>query len=343
MLIPHVGGRFANVDDIDDAFSPLVEIWSTHGEFEWLFEDAVSRGHRVGIAAGSDDHTGRLGATRPGRRAFAVRGGLLCLRSGSLTRDDLWTAIRSRHAYGTTGERILLSVTAEGAMIGEDLTSGRVPRFDIEVHGTLPIEQVELRRGLGEVLAVHRSAEEIPGAIRVSWRGARNRGREREARWDGTLEIEGPMIEDAASFSFDRRSEGIDWLGDRRVKWRSTTAGDTDGVNLRLSDSRMGAIRIDTPLIETTIDLASLGSEPLVYPCGGLGLELTVERLHTPLGLDVVCSLTPPPTDAALTPYVTVVRQVDGSKAWSSPIWVSQPRKEERRIDRTDQHRDKEN
>jgi hypothetical protein len=210
-------------------------------------------------------------------------------------------------------------------MMGEDLTCDRIPRFDIEVHGTLPIEQVELRRGLGKVLAVHRSAEEIPGAIRVAWRGARNRGREREARWDGMLEIEGPVIKDAAAFSFDRPSEGIEWLSARRVTWRSTTAGDTDGVNLQLSDSRSGAIRIHTPFIEMTVDLVGLGSEPVAYPCGGLGLELTVERLRVPLGLDVVCSLIPPPTDAALTPYVIVVRQIDGSRAWSSPIWVRQP------------------
>lgn len=70
MLIPHVGGRPADLRRHDRALMPVLEILSTHGEFEWLFDDVIAAGARVGIVCGSDDHTGRPGATEPGRRAF---------------------------------------------------------------------------------------------------------------------------------------------------------------------------------------------------------------------------------------------------------------------------------
>ena len=321
MIIPHVGGRYANNNDIDKSFSPLVEIWSTHGEFEWIFEDAIARGLRVGITAGSDDHTGRLGATRPGRRAFAVKGGLICLSSPALTRDAIWDTIRARSSFATTGERILVSVDAGGIGPGGEVRAGEPLAFQVAAHGTLPIERIELRRGLNEVRAIAQSDSIIPGGIRVSWRGARNRGREREADWFGHLVAEGTTIKDAVPYSFDRRSEGIERHGNH-VAWRSTTAGDTDGVDLSLTDGHQGTLGIATPYVTTDVALATLGDGPLVFPAGGLGLELRVERLRAPLGLDVVATLTPLGPVVPGTPYVVVVFQVDGSKAWCSPVWA---------------------
>lgn len=321
MLIPHVGGRYADPATIDDTFSPLVEIWSTHGEFPWIFEDAIARGQRVGISCGSDDHTGRLGATWPGRRAFAVRGGLLCLTAPALSRADLWAAIKEQRTVGTTGERILLEVDVDGASIGDTVTHRPGLAFAVRAHGTRPIERITLQRGLGEIVASHKSANARAGTIRVSWQGARNRGRERAADWSGMLTVSGPQLVGAVPFAFDRRLEGIEQDG-QTVRWTSTTAGDTDGVTLTLDRLDAGTLTVLTPYVTATIDLADIAKAPGAYDAGGEGLRLTVEALPEPLGLDVECALAVPAQVDRLTPFCVTVHQVDGNKAWSSPIWV---------------------
>ena len=65
MLIPHIGGRYADIVGFHDPrLEPVVEIYSDWGRFEWLLEDALRQGYRVGFVANSDGHKGRPGATR---------------------------------------------------------------------------------------------------------------------------------------------------------------------------------------------------------------------------------------------------------------------------------------
>ena len=68
MLIPHIGGRYADIVGFHDpALEPVVEIYSDWGRFEWLLEDALTHGYKVGVVANSDGHKGRPGASHPGR------------------------------------------------------------------------------------------------------------------------------------------------------------------------------------------------------------------------------------------------------------------------------------
>src|SRR5690349_19545628 len=88
MLIPHIGGRYADIVGFHDReLEPLVEIYSDWGRFEWLLEDALRGGYKVGIVANSDGHKGRPGASHPGASQFGAYGGLTCVLSQALTRD----------------------------------------------------------------------------------------------------------------------------------------------------------------------------------------------------------------------------------------------------------------
>ena len=49
LIVPHVGGRYSDLRFHDPALEPLVEIYSSWGEFEWLLEQAFEQGCRVGI------------------------------------------------------------------------------------------------------------------------------------------------------------------------------------------------------------------------------------------------------------------------------------------------------
>jgi hypothetical protein len=323
LLIPHVGGRYANMAFHDPDLEPAVEILSTHGQFEWLYTDALAAGCRVGVTCGSDDHTGRPGASYPGGAGLGLKGGLLCLLATGLTREELWQALRSRSCYGTTGERIVLSVQCNGVGIGGEVVCGEAPRFEVRVNGTAPIEAIELRVGARVVDRFPRNArvERDRSRLRLLWRGARHRGRGRAARWDGYVEVSGTSIEDVSEVMFDMPREGVTAWNQKVVRWRSTTRGDCDGVVLTLKEPR-GRVEFHTEILSFGVDLSELTGCHEVYG-GGMDLRASVEWLPKEGGLDTEAVLLGEvPSDAEL-PYQVVVMQVDGSKAWASPIWVS--------------------
>ena len=86
VVFAHIGGRYADVKMSHDArIERGVEVHSDWGTFEWLVEDALERGYRIGIVANSDGHKGRHGASHPGASLFGAYGGLTCLLASELT------------------------------------------------------------------------------------------------------------------------------------------------------------------------------------------------------------------------------------------------------------------
>ena len=147
LLIPHVGGRHANlIEFFDDELIPLVEICSAWGVFEWLTDDALRRGARIGFAGGSDDHTARPGFASPPPHHFGIRGGLTAALASACTRESIWEALKARRTYATTGVRILLDVTANGHAVGSAFSTGGPVELSAHVVGTAPLWRVEVLR-----------------------------------------------------------------------------------------------------------------------------------------------------------------------------------------------------
>ena len=325
LIIPHVGGRYSDLRFHDPELEPLVEIYSSWGEFEWLLEQAFQQGCRVGISCGSDDHKGRPGASYPGSSTFGVRGGLMCVFASELTREAIWEALWKRQCYGTTGQRIGLQVeTDAGVPMGGEAVVSHPPTFRVQIAGTNEVERVELRR----VLRCVDSAPPISDTarsrneVRISWRGARNKGRKRAARWDGSLECQGTRIEEARGYAFDSPAEGIREVSENEVVWESVTTGDADGIVLTLNPPDLGVLRFVTNLSSFELALEDLSDAPVVYPAGGERLEVQVEREPLGLGRSVRVDLQDDELPDSPTPYHVMVLQRDGAKAWSSPIWV---------------------
>ena len=217
LVVPHVGGRRANLDWHSPELESVIEVLSEWGEFEWFLRDALARGYRVGFVCGSDDHKGRPGAGHPGRSTFGVYGGLTCVLGESLGRAAVLDALRQRRCYGTSGPRIAVSAECGGHPMGAAFTASSPPPVEVAVAGTDDVESIALLRGSEEV-AVHpdqpaRSAD----TVRVAWRGARNRDRQRPLRWDGALEISGGVFDDARGWAFDPRPRGC--TKQRRAAW----------------------------------------------------------------------------------------------------------------------------
>lgn len=328
MLLPHVGGRHANLDYFDPALTPIIEIASVHGVFEWFAEEALRRGLKVGFVANSDDHSGRPGATYPSGSDihFGMRGGLLGAYAEDLTRDSLWEAFWARRCYGTTGERILLRFTADGQPMGSEIRATQAPELAVEVLGTAPLETVEILR-YTEVIYRHPLVTPIPGErplLKLTWEGARTRYRKRPTLWHGSLSLSAGSILEVHEFAVDQPHEGVQVRTDREVRWLSSTAGDPDGLFLDLDAPDDAVLSFETEPARFGFRLADLGREPLVIEAGGEGQRVTAEWV--PRGerpTEVRFTFRDPAPPSGTTAYWLRVIQQDGAMAWSSPIFVT--------------------
>jgi Protein of unknown function (DUF3604) len=329
LMAVHVGGRTSNLAWHEPSTERLLEVHSTHATSEWFLFEALRRGYRLGVTGGSDGVDGRPGASNPGRMTVRnLRGGLTAVMMPRLTRAELWRALAARRTYATTGERILLSFEADGARFGDSVRSMGAPRFTIEVEGTAPLRSIELFRGTNCVFAAAIAAvDPTPsGEIRVTWRGASAPGNWEKARmvWDGYLEVSEGRILAARGWALDTTAEGIVAQTPTRIDWRSITAGDWDGLVLKLEEGFRAALSFVSAPIRCAFDLVDLTLGRVERRERDPARELVVERLPrvpaSPSWAGTCQDMMAPPGEHA---YWLRIVQEDGACAWSSPIYVT--------------------
>lgn len=329
-VFAHVGGRYADLGFHDPKLEWGVEVHSAWGTFEWLVEDALKRGYRVGICANSDGHKGRPGASYPGAGKFGSLGGLTCVLTHKLDRPHLVEALRARHFYGTTGNRCLVEVrliTADGreAIMGDCLENGEgVPRLQVNVYGTAPIQYVDIRNGLKDIRRVYGYSEKETGTrLKVTWSGAEIRGRARMVVWDGSLAVAGNTIRSLQPINFWNAEKPLEQAGRSRLQWESITTGGVSGAILSLGNKINGELKLETLQKNIQVSIRSIGRKVRTWKCGGLQKKIEISRL--------------PDADASShlsfqirlhklrkgdNPIYIRVTQEDGHMAWSSPIYL---------------------
>ncbi|HCU37341.1 MAG TPA: DUF3604 domain-containing protein [Armatimonadetes bacterium] len=327
VLAAHVGGRRADLARHDESLKRLVEVYSAWGEFEWMLTESLRLGHTVGVVANSDGHKGRPGASYPGVGQFGVYGGLTCVYAPDLTREAVFEALRERRCYGTTGQRINMRFTAGDYFMGSIEPwrgFGKSP-FVVEVQGTEGIESIDLFAD-DKLIARYDgfAGRGLSESVRVSWGGARIRGRDRAAHWYGRLQITGARVLGVEPYAFDTPAEGIIGADKGMVMWRSTTVGDEDGVILHLDRIEGAVLRFHTQTYNLMLALDGLnGLEPRRFDAGGVGRHVSLQRLPAEAPpADVRVEFPVTGTGFGPAAYWVRVRQVDGAKAWSSPIFL---------------------
>ncbi|TAJ93013.1 MAG: DUF3604 domain-containing protein [Reyranella sp.] len=353
VVFAHIGGRYADIKMAHDArIERSVEVHSDWGTFEWLVQDALEQGYRIGILANSDGHKGRQGASHPGASLFGAYGGLSCLLATDLTRAGLFDALRRRHHYATTGCRMVLDVRAafdseamlytddpnlgaaqhtrgREAMMGDIVQStDAAVEFTIEAHASAPIERLEIRNGL-EVLETWRpyEATALGRRIRVIWEGSEYRGRGRQTIWDGGCTLEGNSFERFVPINMWNLDRKIEQTAPGALSWTALTTGGFGGFDAWLTDPRAGTLRIETPLVKCEISVADIGHEDMVFDAGGIRRRIRIFRLpdenpYREVKLSRRIALKPT-GDNALYACLT---QEDGHLIWSSPIYVFRDR-----------------
>ncbi|MGH2366977.1 MAG: DUF3604 domain-containing protein, partial [Chloroflexota bacterium] len=331
ILIPHVGGRYANLSAFfDESLMPLVEICSCWGVFEWFAAEGLRRGAMFGFSAGSDDHTARPGMSAAPRGHFATGGGLTAVLARDRSREGLWEALRARRTYATTGARLLLEVVANDTYsMGAAFDSGPTEpvTLAVRVHGTAPLWRVEVLRWPEVVYAHPLPPPTLPAGrhrLRIGWTGARIRARHRLTSWDGTLTLREGRILGVAGWGFDQPEHGVAEAGAQTVRWRSETAGDWDGIVVELEAPDDATLEFASCPATFTFTPRDVAGGRLVADAGGVGQRVEVERdpgLDQPEAVSFVYRDDRPP--AGRHPYVVRVTQQDGHIAWSSPIFVT--------------------
>jgi hypothetical protein len=347
LTVAHVGGRYADLGvGHDGRVETAVEVHSSWGTFDWILHDALALGHRVGVVCGSDDHKGRPGATMPGDSLFGAIGGLTCITLKDLTRPSVFEALRRRHHYGTTGNRMYLDVKAEfshdvalydsdpalapahhsptrQAMMGDIVGGATQANLLVDVSGSAPIERVTVFDG-AEPIAIFRpyDAARLGHRVRILWEGAEYRGRGRLVNWDGGLKVAGNRILKASAINFLNPDKSIEF-DDHSVSWRSVTTGNFAGVDLWLEKASDGDITIETTAATGSFRVGDIGLDDRTIEAGGLGKRIRAFRLPDD-GVASTMSFIHPVVakgDGDNAFYVRITQE-DGHQAWSSPIYL---------------------
>ena len=327
LIVPHIGGRRADIQWHEPTLEPAIEIASQWGRFEWFALEALERGYKVGFTGGSDDHSARQGWSSPTLAHHGVHGGLTAFRAPELTRDAIWDALKARHLYGTSGPRILIDLDVNGHAIGSEPELSETPQIQARVVGTTEIDTVELRRGTETVHTVSGLPEpesDEPMRIRLAWRGARNRGRSRALDWSGELRVWNGTMTAAENYSIENSLEGIQEWNSNRIVWTSHTCGDWDGIIVDVECDEETIFDFRTPSMAFLFTRADVLSGELRHTGRFLEQQTVVRRLsHRPGLSEIALDWQDENPREGINPYWLWITQADGELAWTSPVYVN--------------------
>lgn len=325
ILIPHVGGRRADIDSVNPELEPVIEICSCHGIFEWYLQEALAKNIKVGVLGASDDHTCRPGLAFPSTPEMAVQGGLGAVYAKDLTRESIFEALAARRCYATTGERMIVWAEADGHPMGSELTSDQPPQIKVAVYGTSPLEEVTLfNRNKAIYTCRPNPLTRNQNCLRFIWTGARGRDRNRYTVWDGKLTLSKGQILSAKTLNMYAPKEGIDQQTENEISWHSITAGHQVGILLELDAPDDAQIIFETSPATFDFDLKKVRQEDIFVDAGELDQSVTVSTLHSDgkvshVEFDFIEEDLKPGSQAY---YVRVVQE-NFHMAWTSPIYVN--------------------
>lgn len=362
LIVPHhvgygPGARGIDWAAFDASRSPVVEVVSTHGSSDvgsgaiasyhtmgpfaaaGSVEEGLWRGHRFGFVGGTDHHGGYPGHHGGGRTAVFA---------SELTREALFEALRARRCYAVTGDKIALDFRLDDAPMGSEVRGSGARRVRVEARGEDAIEALELVRN-GLVVASTRSdahagdlAERSTWKVRLEWGWGE---KHLFVDWHGEAIVRGGTLLRAEPVfrgeevldprdahlgaGGDDPEHALEALGDGGVRWRSRTRGNphprvpsTAGVVLELEGDERTAIDIRANDLTVRHTLAELAHGSVAHRLHGWLSEALLAHRAVPEAaftarLDVVDV-----GDRDVDVYRVRVRQANGERAWSSPIWV---------------------
>lgn len=347
LLLPHVGGRQADIAVHDPTLEPVLEIASTHGEFEWFYREALRRGYRVGVVAGSDGYTGRPGGEYPGHiaRRFS-RSGAAAVFAKELSLDSILDAVRNRRCYATSGARILLGVTAGVSGMGEELAVRQAPELRITVTGTDAIESVDIFRRDKKIHTHAPGGSGFSGVYRLIMKGSTAPRSYSGVQWRGKMTLKSGTFKSLRPLRFDSPRSVVTGMGSGELVWDTTNCGYDHGFEFTCSEPGLfetslqnflysgmyggaelpGTMKITKAAAEKIYLAGDLRDGSIVVAEADLGYferSVRIEKVMEGGTNEVFFDYIDDAIAEGVNPYWVRVTQRDMHKAWSSPIFVN--------------------
>jgi len=349
LIMPHVGGRRYIPDWHHPQLERLVEISSSWGHFGWLYQDCIARGYKLGASASGDEHRGRPGGGLPGAQVFGVKGGITGIIADKLDRATVGRALRARHTFAATGERLVGLARCGRHLQGDEFSSRETVTIDYRFLGGAGWDEIAAYDHTG--CFWRRDLQKETGyserRVRVRWGGARIPDRYRWAEWRGTISVLNGTIHGFAGGGFEHPEESVWRAGPTDIGFRTDTYGDADSAvidignlaacRIKLSGRIDSYVKVGNPLEGnpfvhcptfdwevTGADLLKAGS--LRLELGGTELFLAIERVSDqPLPRDVSGSLQIEPRNGphGFRPVYFYGRQSDDAKVWTSAMFIA--------------------
>jgi hypothetical protein len=349
LFIPHVGGRRTNPAWHHPELERLVEVGSSWGHFPWLLEDYIRHGYKVGASAASDEHRGRPGGGAPGAAVFGVRGGLTGIICDQLDRKAVGRALRARHTWATTGERLVALASCNGQIQGDEFKHSGTAHVAYRFLGDAGWDEIAAydhtgcfwRRNLQEESRLSNRH------IRLRWGGARIRDRYRAAMWQGSITISNAVIHSTRALGLEHKEEAVWRIGATQIGFRTDTYGDVDALEIELSNLASCSLRIQgtiggyvkvgdplkgnpfvhCPMFDWQVSGAELlAAKRLSLALGGADLTLELDLIsdaRMPRDVSGTIELEPENGPHGFRPVYFLGRQIDDAKAYTSPVFIN--------------------
>ncbi len=176
----HIGGSTPKWDVYQCQSDRMVEVISAFGNAEWLMQKALGLGMKFAVCGCTDLHAGLQGGPRAVETGRGRNGKILFQRdcaygsgpltasvTDGLTRNKIWNSFTTGSTYATSGARMYVDFTFNGASMGETVKVTDKMSYSLCCHGTDIIQKIDLICGRN-VVATHQPGTadfEISGTV----------------------------------------------------------------------------------------------------------------------------------------------------------------------------------
>jgi len=363
VLIPHHPAykllwRGQNWSVLDTAVSPVVEIFSEHGNAEsdrspyryirhsmggratintiqWLWEQGV----QVGVVASTDDHLGYPGAYGEG---------LVAAYADKLDRTSIMQAIKAKRTYGVSADRIELDFRLNGNWMGSTIPFTPNRNICVKVKGKDVVKSVEVLRNNQVIYRDHpidRPLKSSPWSepvlcrIEFGWGPWAALEMARICDWKFKTVVHGGKIISAlpcfqsGPYDENRRNK-LSIINDSTCEVVSYTSRKqayeerpTNSIILEIQGDPQTTLNVNLTEPEKlfiTKSLEQLAKDNEITFTGPFTAEsILMHRLVFADNYNTEFEFTDKSDTGKTDWYYVRVEQTNGSLAWSSPIWVT--------------------